>query len=131
MPPKKWSSQLTRVVSTFDPHPGSLRSLDSNASEHLRCRLLALNKPCAFLHILIPDVGKVKHDHSYALNPSLFDVHKPISTAGNETLNNHIVYIARALDEETIAIFKDSLKVSDVMRKHIEEITRKQSSSMD
>ena len=67
MPSSRWSPQLTRVPSAFDPRPKSLRTIDTKASEHLRCSLLALNKPCAFLHILVPDIDKVKHDHPYSL----------------------------------------------------------------
>ena len=48
MPLKKRSSQLTQVASVFDPRPPGLRSLVPNASEQLRCRLMALNQPCAF-----------------------------------------------------------------------------------
>ena len=69
MPPKILSVQLIRVTAEFDPWPESLRIIDPNAIEQLRCDLLELHKPCAFLHILVPDV-KVLHGHSYAARPS-------------------------------------------------------------
>ena len=62
----KWSAQLTHVSSIFDPRPESFRTCNPHASEQLRCSLLALNKPCAFLHILVPYIKKVWHDHSYS-----------------------------------------------------------------
>ena len=66
MPPKIRSSQQLRVVSQFDPRPETLRTHDPKVSERLRCSLLSLNKPCAFLHVLVPDAEKIKHDHSYS-----------------------------------------------------------------
>ena len=62
---------LMCVFSTplFDPHPESLRAPNPQASEQLRC---SLNKPCAFLHVLVPDAEKIEHDHSYCLKPSTF-----------------------------------------------------------
>ena len=62
----KWSAQLTHVSSIFDPSPESFRTCNPHASEQLRCSLLALNKPCAFLHISVPYIKKVWHDHSYS-----------------------------------------------------------------
>ena len=128
MPPKKWSAQLTRVASTFDPCPESTKSRDVNASERLRCSSLSLNKPCAFLHILVPDVEKVRHDHSYSLNSRLLQIHSSVSTTACDTTP---AYSARVLDVETINTFKDSLRVSSTDRCRIEEDTRQQSSSKE
>ena len=54
----------------FDPHPESTWRLnDPKACEKLWCRLLALKKPCAFLHILVPNTDKIFHNHNYAQRP--------------------------------------------------------------
>ena len=65
VPRRKWSAQLTHVSYEFDPCPEGLRTLNPTATEQLWYSLLTLNKPCAFLHILVPDVKKVWHDHLY------------------------------------------------------------------
>ena len=128
MPPKKRSSQLTRVVSVFDPRPEHLRTLDPKVSEHLRCSLLSVNKSCAFLHILVPDVEKIHHDHSYSLDPSLWE---PASTATNDDNTDNADYTARILEEDIITTFKEDLQVSSALRQSIEEDTRQQSSSKE
>ena len=129
MPPRKWSAQLTRVRSEFDPRPESLRTPNPTATEQLRCSLLALNKPCAFLHILVPGVKKVLHDHSYTrfLHP---DKSAPPVNVSEEP-NTTPAYTARVLDIDTIVNFKDTLQVSSSDRYRIEEDTRQQSSSKE
>ena len=128
VPPNKRSSQLTREASVFDPRPPSLRSLDPGASEQLRCSLMALNQPCAFLHILVPDVQVIQHDHCYSLDPSLFEDKSVIPA---QTRNNITEYAARTLDGSTIATFKERLRVSSGLRRQIKESTRQQLSSME
>ena len=66
---QKKRSQATRVASEFDPCPEFLKASDPQPIEQLRCSLLSLNKPCVFLHILVPDIGKIAHDQSYAQSP--------------------------------------------------------------
>ena len=108
MPPKKKSSQLTRVASVFDPRPPSFRSHVPEASEQLRCCLMALNLPCAFLHILVPDVGVINHDHSYSLDPALLEEERTISTTPVTSRNVSTEYTTRILDDATVATFKDT-----------------------
>ena len=129
MPPKTWSSQLTHEASVFDPRPPSLRLPDPRASKWLRCSLMALNQPCAFLHILVPDAQIIKHYHCYSLDPSLFKAEKlatPVQTTGD-----NMEYAARILDDSTIVAFKKHLQVSSELRHRIEESTCQQSSSME
>ena len=128
MPSKKISSQLTQVASVFDPRPPSFRSHVPEASEQLRCSLMALNQPCAFLHVLVPDVGVINHDHSYSLDPALLEEERTISTT---PVTVSTEYTTRILDDATVATVKDNLQVSSLERQHTEEDTRKQSSSSE
>ena len=64
--PTKVRSQSARSASECDPRPQHLRVDSTQACKQLRCTLLALNAPCAFLHILVPSVDKITHDHNYA-----------------------------------------------------------------
>ena len=64
--PSKFRSQSMRTASECDPRPEYLRRDSAQACEQLRCRLVGLNTPCAFLHILVPCTDKITHDHSYA-----------------------------------------------------------------
>ena len=67
MPPKLRPVQQTQITSHFDRCPEDMRTLDSKASERLTCTCnLLLNKPCVFLHVLVPDVGKIARDHTYS-----------------------------------------------------------------
>ena len=59
---------VSKTASTFDPRQPDDRELGSGALEKLRCDL-SLNQPCAFLHILVPSVEKVRHDHTYCKSP--------------------------------------------------------------
>ena len=129
MPPRKWSAQLTRVSSKFDPCPDSLKTPNPNASEQLWCSLLALNKPCVFLHILVPGIKKVWHDHSYSRYPH--SVESAPSVSINNEPNTTPAYAARVQDGDRIATFKDRLRVSSSKRCQIEEDTRQQSSSKE
>ena len=129
VPPRKWSAQLTRVSSEFDTRPESFRTHNPNASEQLRCSLLALNKPCAFLHILVPDIKKVWHDHSYSRHPYPVEALPPVNISSEP--NTTPTYTARTLDVDTIITFKDSLRVSSSDRCRIEADTRQQSSSKE
>ena len=122
-PPKK-QSLTTRVASEFDPRPKSMRVDDPKACEELRCRLLALNKPCAFLHILVPDTDKVFHDHNYAQRPcdtTPQTEYVPIITPSS------IVDTKRILTLEEIDQAKHRFLVSAARRQQVEEHTRDQS----
>lgn len=61
--PSKVRAKGSQMI--YDPRPLNHRKADTEAIEKLRCDLLSINKPCAFSHILIPSVGKIKHDHMY------------------------------------------------------------------
>lgn len=60
---KEREEELT--VKTFDPRPLYQRHLHVGAIETSCCDLLSLNKPTAFLDILVPSLDKNRHDHSY------------------------------------------------------------------
>ena len=122
--PRKWSAQLTRVSSEFDPRPESLRPPNLNATEQSQCSLLALNKPCAFLCILVPDVKIVWHDHSYPRN--LHQVESAPSVDISKEPNTTPTYTAPVLDINIIVTLENLQVSSD--RCHIEEGTREQSS---
>ena len=55
-----------RTPSNFDPRPLEYRHpSNTNELEKLRTDLLHLGRPCALLSVLVPDVDKAMHDHSY------------------------------------------------------------------
>lgn len=53
------------MKTTFDPCPLHLQKPDTQAIDQLPCNLLAINKPCAFLNIIILFIDKIAHDHTY------------------------------------------------------------------
>ena len=128
--PPKVRSLVTRVASECDPRPEHLRTDSSEACEQLRCSLLALNKPCAFLHILVPNTEKIEHDHNYALrpcNPALQTV--SVDPPVIPPLNN--VNTERIVNADVIDQAIERFQVSTIHRQHIEEITRDQSTTRE
>ena len=65
--------------SCYDPRPPEHHRVSLEAVEKLRCDLLSLNQPCAFLDILVPSVDKIQHNHCYALPPAANDSTKGIA----------------------------------------------------
>ena len=55
-----------RVPSNYDPRPISMRETSSTAVDNLRADLLSLPQPCAFVTILVPQVERSLHDHTYS-----------------------------------------------------------------
>lgn len=53
------------TLKIFDPQPLYQRHLHERAIETLCCDFLSLNKPTAFLDILVPSLDNIRHDHSY------------------------------------------------------------------
>lgn len=128
MPTKLRQIHPTRVTSQFDPRPEDMRMLDPKASERLRCSLLGLNKPCAFLHVLVPDVEKIYHDHTYSAKPTTgIDTHTVSPSMMATSSGDHENYTARELSVDDIATKKKSFCVSSALRHTIEERTRRQS----
>ena len=119
MPPKIRSSQQTRIDSQFDPRPEAFRKHDPKASEKLRCSLSLMNKPCAFLHILV---------HTYCLKFSDTADIPSVSALVNPS-SNHDIYTAHALSPEDITARKELFHVSTALQHQIEERTRKQSNT--
>ena len=78
---------------------------------------------------LVPDVEVIKHDHSYSLDPCLHENNTAVSSTSATSSDGSIEYTASILDDSTIATFKGNMRVSSAVRHHIEESTRKQSSS--
>ena len=125
MPPSIRPLQQTRVASHFDPRPEGMRVLGPTASETLRCSLLGLNKPCGFLHVLVPDVVKIEHDHTYcSKRTTTTDAPSPSILA--TSTDDHVNYRTRELSSDEIAIRKKSFNVSTALQHSIEERTRKQ-----
>ena len=122
-PPKK-RSQATRVTSEFDPRPEFLKASDPQPMEQLRCSLLSLNKPCAFLHILVPDIGKIAHDHNYAQRPC---VGMSQTASVPIILPSSDIVTERTLSPEEVVEGKQIFGVSAQQRREIEENTRVQS----
>ena len=120
----------------FDPRPLHFRKPDLNAMENLRCDLLAINKPCGFLNLLVPSVEKISHDHSY--NKRLTDVDED-----EENLDLGIVvdgnFDVETQDFEELSILAEPAKTADDIlkklkldegkRQALEEGTRSQSSN--
>ena len=128
MPPKLRRVHPTRVASQFDPRPEDMRMLDSKASERLRCSLLGLNKPCAFLHVLVPDVEKIHHDHTYSSKPTTgIDTRAVLLSMLATSSGIHENYTAQEISPDEIATRENSFCVSIALRHTIEERTRKQS----
>ena len=125
MPPSIRPLQQTRVASDFDPRPEGMRMLGPTASETLRCSLLGLNKPCAFLHVLVPDVVKIEHDHTYCSKRTT-TTNAPSSSMLATSTDDHVNYRTRELSSDDIAIRKKSFNVSTALQDSIEERTRKQ-----
>jgi hypothetical protein len=125
MPPKFHSSQDTRRVSQFDPRPEEYRRSDPKC-ESLRCQLLQLNTPCAFTHLLIPQVDKIFHDHTYC-SPCF----KPIPSQASQATIVQSDLDARILPQDILLKAKENFNISDTIRMEIEHNTRNQSSSSD
>lgn len=53
-------------LSAFDPRQSHHRNVDPHLIEKFHCDLLGLNRPCAFLGILVPGVGKIEN-HTYSM----------------------------------------------------------------
>ena len=58
--------RMPRVPSNYDPRPINLRETSSTTVDNLRADLLLLPQPCAFLTILVPQVERALHDHTYS-----------------------------------------------------------------
>lgn len=114
-------------VSTFDPRPPAHRKLGRDAIETLRCDLLALNQPLAFLDILVPSADKVRHDHTYSLPPQ-DDVPTVNVECDDESDEQDISFCPLDKYESDV---KCSLNVSLEERERIERETRGQSSQQD
>ena len=77
-------SKSTSVTTcTFDPRQPDHWKLSSEAMEKLRCDVLSLNQPCAFLDILVPLVHKIRHDHTHSM-PSRNEVENVNAEADDE-----------------------------------------------
>ena len=83
--------------------------------ETLRCDLLSLNQPCAFLDILVPSLDKITHDHTYSLL-SGYDKREPSeSDVLHCTTSDNLKAIC--------AEIKSTLNLSSVERERIERDT--------
>ena len=109
----------------YDPRPLEYRTIGIDTVEELRCNLLSLNQPSAFLDILVPSKEKVKHDHTYSLPPEMYvdiEVTKEVVSGRlpSYPLDDHEF-------KESCFRMKRSLNVLGKERKRIEMETRDQS----
>ena len=114
-------------VSTFDPPPPAHHKLGHDAIETLRCDLLALNQPLAFLDILVPSADKVRHDHTYSLPPQ-DDVPTVNVECEDESDEQDISFCPSDKYESDVKL---SVNVSLEDWERIERETRGQSSQQD
>ena len=121
--PSKFRSQSARTAS---PRPEHLRRDSAQACEQLRCRLVGLNTPCAFLHILVPCMDKITHDHNYA--QTLHDPEPQVASCPvippSSNVSTERILSAVLLDQAV-----ENFQVSTTHRQHIEKVTRDQSAS--
>ena len=113
----------------FDPRQPHQRTLDTTAVETLRCDLLSLNQPCAFLGILVPSLDKITHDHTYSLLSGNEDVE--ITSELAEPSESDVLHCACTTSDNLKAVcaeIKSTLNVSSAERERIERDTRKQCS---
>ena len=118
--PSKIRAKGSKMV--FDPRPLHLRQPDPEAIEKLRCDLLAINKPCAFLNIIVPSVEKVLHDHTYSSQSGS----KPVRTESIYTGNSGKLTVSEK-SRGAEDILQDLCLDTDE-RQVLEENTRAQSS---
>ena len=83
----------------------------------MRCDLLSLNQPCAFLNILVPSVEKIRHDHSKSPDEEVANVYAEA---------HEMASISHSQGRYTD--LKSSLNVSLEERVRIKKETRDQSS---
>ena len=115
-------------LNAFIPRPLEHRQYDASAVEQLRCDLLSLSQPCAFLHILVPSLSHIHHDHTYSQLPTedLQSI-RPLADRIPSGLPSF------PMNEELKAACnakKASLTVSREERESIEKETRNQSSNI-
>ena len=113
----------------FDPRPLKFQTLNQQSLEELRCNLLMLKNPPAFLNILLPSVEKIKHDHCYCQKgDDILDSNNEISVIANEPIQSSSVdciFIEPTISpEETIL---KTLFLTAEERDALESTTRKQS----
>ena len=107
---------------TFDPRPLHLRKPNTQAVEQLRCDLLAINKPCAFLKIIIPSIEKIARDHTYCSQSGA----KPVLAKSITSYSS--VEIPFVSEIPTADDITQSLCLNCEERQYLEENTRSQSS---
>ena len=112
----------------FDPRPLHLRQPDLNAIEVLRCDLLAINRPCGFISLLVPPVEKVMHDHSYAARNPLGTTHTSVSEESVCTCSSMDLPVIET-PKPTAEVILSWLHLNEEERSLLEEKTRTQSSN--
>ena len=114
-----------RVPCNYDPRPIQMWETNLTAVDKLRADLLSLPQPCAFLSILVPDVERALHDHTYT-SKLMTD-----NTIGldQETTTVHLKETI-PFSQEELQIKKESmlnqLNMSPDCRNKVELYTRKQ-----
>ena len=125
---KKKGKENSPSPSCYDPRPPEYRQVSLEAVEKLRCDLLSLNQPCAFLDILFPSVDKVMHDHSYSLPPAAEDSINRVDNIPSIVSGSDLPDFS--MDEEFSTLCSDvkaALNVTLCERARIEVSTQNQS----
>ena len=119
-------------LSTFDPRQPHQRTFDTAAVETLRCDLLSLNQPCAFLDILVPPLDKITHDHTYSLPSGEEEMEMTSELAEPSELETDVLHCTTSDNLKAVcAEIKSTLNVSLVERERIERDTKKQCSQKE
>ena len=115
------------ALSMFDPRQPHQCTLDTTVVETLRCDLLLLNQPCAFLDILVPSLDKITHNHTYSLLSGDKEVEMTSELA--EPSESDVLLCTTSDNLKAFcAEIKSTLNLSSMERERIERDTRKQCS---
>uniref|UniRef100_A0A1X7SGF2 YqaJ viral recombinase domain-containing protein n=1 Tax=Amphimedon queenslandica TaxID=400682 RepID=A0A1X7SGF2_AMPQE len=121
----------------YDPRPTHFReSNTAEAIENLRCSLLRIGKPCAFLNVFIPSKAKIALDHNYSQSKVLHDhdyCHSNQTSwqqySPQEDTNDEISSLLGEDDQLTAEDVLEALSVNKEQQEELESKTRSQSNS--
>ena len=122
-------TRATGSKMVFDPRPLKFQSFNQQNLEELRCNLLMLEKPPAFLNVLVPSVEKINHDHCYyQKGDDILDSNNEISVIANEPIQSSsmdCIFIEPTISPEDTIL--ETLFLTAEERDTLESTTRKQS----
>lgn len=123
-------SRATGSKMVFDPRPLKFQTSSQQNLEELRCNLLMLEKPPAFLNILLPSLEKINHDHCYCQkgNDISDSSNNEMSVIANEPIQSSsmdCIFIEPTISPEKTIL--ETLVLTAEERDTLELTTRKQS----